>query len=345
MLSDLTTGRRTWPGRSGARAGPCAAPPGSRRAATRSCATTSSPRAARPGRPAGRSPRSGCRSSASPPSPSPRGGVRRRRGGAGAPEPPQPIGGLRTTREGARSVPRSLPSVPRCAYRLVMESVRVRGCVVGARRRVRTSPRQADASRRRNGPRKPAPGPVITVRLSRQSCLGPDVRYVRPRERAGSGNKLRKPQQAGVGTKTRSAGRTPPFRARFARACRAACQRRFFLPRSLVPRSLLRAETAGGATRLARAGALRGWLCWLGARFARACRAACQRRFFLPRSLVPRSLLRAGTAGGATMAPWRSLRSRAGRRPLSSCWSSNGPAHRLPAWAAGVPITPKSPWR
>ncbi|GEB16292.1 hypothetical protein NSI01_46070 [Pimelobacter simplex] len=87
-----------------------------------------------------------------------------------------------------------------------MESARVRGCVAQAGREP-VQVWQADASRRRNGPRKPAPGSVITVRLSRQSCLGPDVRYVRLREKVSSGNKLREPQQAGVGEKTRSAGR------------------------------------------------------------------------------------------------------------------------------------------
>ncbi|GAA3673201.1 hypothetical protein GCM10022237_36030 [Nocardioides ginsengisoli] len=92
-----------------------------------------------------------------------------------------------------------------------MESARVRGCVAQAGREP-SQVRQADASRRRNGPRKPALGSVSTVRLSRKSCLGPDVRYVRLREKVSSGKELREPQQASVGAKTRSAGRTPSHR-------------------------------------------------------------------------------------------------------------------------------------
>ncbi|GAA4808552.1 hypothetical protein GCM10025786_10590 [Nocardioides caeni] len=52
---------------------------------------------------------------------------------------------------------------------------------------------------------------TITVRLSRKSCLEPVVRHDRLREKVSSGSKLREPQQAGVGSKTRSAGRTPLF--------------------------------------------------------------------------------------------------------------------------------------
>jgi hypothetical protein len=99
-----------------------------------------------------------------------------------------------------------------------MESARVRGCVAtaptGAGRprgdRSRRPERQADASRRRNGPRNRVATPGITVRLSGKTCPAPVTRCDRTRERASSGNKPRPPQQAVVGKKTRSAGRTPP---------------------------------------------------------------------------------------------------------------------------------------
>ena len=72
-----------------------------------------------------------------------------------------------------------------------MESVRVRGCVGGTEL---ASRRQADASRRRNGPRKTAgagasstPDQPITVRLRGKSCPVPAVRYGGPGEKAGSG--------------------------------------------------------------------------------------------------------------------------------------------------------------
>ena len=96
-----------------------------------------------------------------------------------------------------------------------MESVRVRGCVVETRWTPRASRRQADASRRRNGPRKARPGLV----RGRRSRCGLDVSPAPtpPSDAAHGGRrpvvaeKLREPQQAIVGTKTRSAGRTPPM--------------------------------------------------------------------------------------------------------------------------------------
>lgn len=53
---------------------------------------------------------------------------------------------------------------------------------------------------------------LITVRLRSKSCLQSVVRYGAPGEKASSGKKLRPSQQAGVGSKTRSAGRTPLHR-------------------------------------------------------------------------------------------------------------------------------------
>src|SRR5918993_3240135 len=64
-----------------------------------------------------------------------------------------------------------------------MESARVRGCFVGTPRVAPGAPRQADASRRRNGPRKSTLASMITVRLSRKSCPAPVTRRDRRRER------------------------------------------------------------------------------------------------------------------------------------------------------------------
>ncbi len=94
-----------------------------------------------------------------------------------------------------------------------MAPVRVRGCA--DRVSMRRDPyRQADASRRRNGPRKAdkvvtTPRRPITERLSRKSCPAGWSDTDRHREKAASGDELRKPQQASVGTKTRSDGRVP----------------------------------------------------------------------------------------------------------------------------------------
>src|SRR5690606_11960883 len=89
-----------------------------------------------------------------------------------------------------------------------MAPVRVRGCVDRGVPSMGTPGRQADASRRRNGPRKATFRRLITVRLRGKSCLlgGPDA--LRTREKGSSGAQApRAPQQADVGTKTRSAGR------------------------------------------------------------------------------------------------------------------------------------------
>ena len=87
-----------------------------------------------------------------------------------------------------------------------MAPARVRGCA-GALAPREAAARQADASRRRNGPRKATSRRPITVRLRSKSCPagGPDGR--RPGRRGVVAAPLRDPQQADVGSKTRSAGR------------------------------------------------------------------------------------------------------------------------------------------
>ena len=87
-----------------------------------------------------------------------------------------------------------------------MESVRVRGCVVQAPRSSGVSGRQADASRRRNGPRKALALGVIarggtpsTVRLSRKSCLAALVRHEDLREKGSSGTQAANPSAGGCG--------------------------------------------------------------------------------------------------------------------------------------------------
>src|SRR6476620_9409065 len=99
-----------------------------------------------------------------------------------------------------------------------MAPVRVRGCVDQALLARGWPYRQADASRRRNGPRK-SDGVArrlrltITERLSSKSCPDrePDVLDHREKVSSGmsSGSELRPPQQASVGSKTRSDGRVP----------------------------------------------------------------------------------------------------------------------------------------
>lgn len=103
-----------------------------------------------------------------------------------------------------------LPDIGRwTGYRPGMAPVRVRGCA-GDEARGNTDERfrQAEARRRRNGPRKATFRRPITVRLRGKSCPaeGPDVPH--GREKGSSrGQERRPPQQADVGTKTRSAGR------------------------------------------------------------------------------------------------------------------------------------------
>src|SRR4051812_27844214 len=82
-----------------------------------------------------------------------------------------------------------------------MTPARVRGCA-GSR-----PARLADASRRRNGPRKATSRRPITVRLRGKTCPvgGSDV--LRTGRRVVVARAPRGPQQADVGTKTRSAGR------------------------------------------------------------------------------------------------------------------------------------------
>src|SRR5215471_10496589 len=98
-----------------------------------------------------------------------------------------------------------------------MALARVRGCAGQALRTAGAAGgpfRQADASRRRNGPRKATSRRPITVRLRGKSC--PDGEYLvpRPGRRAVvATERLRTPQQADVGAKTRSAGRVPHYRS------------------------------------------------------------------------------------------------------------------------------------
>ena len=91
-----------------------------------------------------------------------------------------------------------------------MAPARVRGCAgPGSPPAAGRPARQADASRRRNGPRKATCRRPITVRLRGKSCPAGGSDVPRAREKGGSGNRPRIPQQADVGTKTRSAGRVP----------------------------------------------------------------------------------------------------------------------------------------
>src|SRR4051794_7711230 len=101
-----------------------------------------------------------------------------------------------------------------------MESVRVRGCVVQTPRSPGMSGRQADASRRRNGPRKALRldliegGAPITVRLSRKSCLAALVGHEELREKASSGMRAANASAGGCGDedqvgRTDSATRRP----------------------------------------------------------------------------------------------------------------------------------------
>src|SRR3954452_22496823 len=83
-----------------------------------------------------------------------------------------------------------------------MESVRVRGCVVQALRMPGTQGRKADASRRRNGPRKASVvhgGAPSTVRLSRKSCPAALVRHGDLWEKGNSGTQAANPSAGGCG--------------------------------------------------------------------------------------------------------------------------------------------------
>ncbi len=141
----------------------------------------------------------------------------RRRGGRGGHPAPVPDGtGLRTEAVASDSAP------PPLAHHRGGASVCTwspSGSVVASpgHLRARQGPRsrtgwQADASRRRNGPRKAGD--------SRSRCgldVSPASQPSSDTTVIGRGpvvtSKLRKPQQATVGTKTRSAGRTPSHRS------------------------------------------------------------------------------------------------------------------------------------
>ena len=158
-----------------------------------SSATTCSRPAPRPARRSGRWRRRGWRSRGSRPWRPPR----RRRPEAG------------------RRIVRTTPFVATATSTSVscMESVRVRGCVGETPRDTGASRRQADASRRRNGPRK-RPLPSRSGRRSRcgldvSPAPAPSSDAAAAGRRSVVAEKLREPQQAIVGSKTRSAGRTP----------------------------------------------------------------------------------------------------------------------------------------
>src|SRR4249919_365654 len=92
-----------------------------------------------------------------------------------------------------------------------MAPARVRGCAAQASPPAGRLLGQADASRRRNGPRKATSRRLITVRLRSKSCLDGRYRVSRVGRRAVVAQRWpRTPQQANVGSKTRSAGRVPP---------------------------------------------------------------------------------------------------------------------------------------
>src|SRR5215472_12812228 len=65
-----------------------------------------------------------------------------------------------------------------------MAPARVRGCTAGAFPLAGRLSRQADASRRRNGPRKATSRRLITVRLRSKSCPAGEYRVPRPGRRA-----------------------------------------------------------------------------------------------------------------------------------------------------------------
>ncbi len=89
----------------------------------------------------------------------------------------------------------------------------VRGC---AERGLLSPATQADASRRRNGPRKDWRRPdgidvrPITVRLRSKSCARTESELGRKGSRVNADVKRRHLLQASVGSKTRSAGRVSP---------------------------------------------------------------------------------------------------------------------------------------
>src|SRR5579859_386257 len=92
---------------------------------------------------------------------------------------------------------------------LHMALARARGCA-GRGSPLGDHVRQADASRRRNGPRKATSRRPITVRLRSKTCPAGGYRVSRAGRRAPVARRPQPPQQANVGSKTRSAGRVPP---------------------------------------------------------------------------------------------------------------------------------------
>ena len=92
-----------------------------------------------------------------------------------------------------------------------MTPVRVRGCAPDAVPVVGAAREQADASRRQSGPRKATLCRSITVRFRSKSCLDSTYIYMEIWEKGSSrvipARVRRDPQQANVGSKTRSADR------------------------------------------------------------------------------------------------------------------------------------------
>ena len=105
-----------------------------------------------------------------------------------------------------------------------MAPARVRGCAGVAGRGLRAVLRQADASRRRNGPRKATPRRPITVRLRSKSCPdgGPDGR--RPGRRGEWRSRCEPLSRRMWGRRPGRPGGCRPYVAR--RSCAASMRRK-----------------------------------------------------------------------------------------------------------------------
>src|SRR5215472_2151150 len=93
-------------------------------------------------------------------------------------------------------------------YRHCVAPVRVRGCAGHSAPNAGRRPRQADASRRRNGPRKATYRRLITVRLRGKSCPLPGIGYPSSGEKGISGtSRAARPSAGGCGVEDQ-VGRT-----------------------------------------------------------------------------------------------------------------------------------------
>ena len=92
-----------------------------------------------------------------------------------------------------------------------MALARVRGCAGQALPATGGPPWQADASRRRNGPRKATSRRPITVRLRSKSCLDGEYRVPRPGRRAVVAIEAANPSAGGCGDEDQ-VGRASAFR-------------------------------------------------------------------------------------------------------------------------------------